>query len=248
MLGNTVQTKSGPTSVNAEVERVGYAADRAAGEDVLGRKAGHVVAPKDRLPIVTRWSGMDDWKECPPDYDTWALQYRTYTIRMCVRFGVKFNVEDVAQAIMTRFMERDSLGVFTPDWGSKSATGRSNFRSYYTRFILTYVTGMVRNETRYLRKHSLIFDAPIGEDGTTWGDLSAPSHYDDLSGPEFEQTVAGLRERIDNDALVDAVLALAQNGPVRQNGLRDQLGCDANAARSGLAAVRAALQDLVDKQ
>lgn len=244
MLGNSVQTKSEPTSVNVDVARVGYDPERASGEDVLGRKAGHVVAVEDRLPIVTAWSGMDDWSNCPPSYEVWGNQYYTYTIRMCYKFGIRHSLEDVAHLIMARFQERDSLGVFTPNWGSKSESGRSNFRSYYSRFIFTYVQSLRRNEARYTYKHCMFFDAPVGEGGETWGNLSAPSHMDDLSGVEFAETINALRDSVKNDALIDAVLTLSNSGAVRQRGIRDILGCDAATARKGLAAVKSALLEL----
>lgn len=242
--GNTVQSKSAPTVVTDEVTRVGYKEDRETGEDVLGRKTGHVVAAKDRLPIETDWNGMTDWRNCPPSYDVWAEQYRSYTVQMCLRFGVMRDVEDVAHSIMTRFHERDSLGVFTPDWGSKSATGKSNFRSYYTRFILTYVTGLKRNAVRHAKRNLLVFDAPVDDDGTTWADMKAPAHVDNLGHVEFEEAIAQLRGRVSND-LVDAVLMLAQDGPVRQVDLKKVLGVSPPTAKAGLESVRAALRDVL---
>lgn len=46
-----------------------------AGRDVLDRPSGHVVAVEDRIPIVTDWSGPEDWHHAPPSYDVWAKQY-----------------------------------------------------------------------------------------------------------------------------------------------------------------------------
>lgn len=240
----TVQSKSAPVTVSEDVSRVGWKADHSSTEDVLGRKAGHIVAAEDRLPIVTEWSGMEDWRNAPPSYDVFFKQYMSYTHTMCYRFGVARDVEDVAQSIMTRFMERDSLGVFTPSWGSQSASGRSNFRSYYSRFILTYVTGLKRNAARHAARHLLVFDAPIDEGGTTWADVQAPSHEDDYGRVEFEEAIAALRSRVD-PGLVDAVLMLAQDGPVKQGDLREVLGVKLRTAKTGLESVRAALRDVL---
>jgi DNA-directed RNA polymerase specialized sigma24 family protein len=244
-----IQTKQAPTSVNEAALEVGYKADHGADEDVLGRKAGHIVKPEDRLPIVTDWTGMDDWVNCPPSYEAFFEQYMSYTRAWVRKFGVFRNVEDISQSIMTRYMERDSLGVFTPDWGSKSSNGKSNFRSYYTRFIKTYVGSQRRNDARAAHKHLCIYDAPVGSqdsgDTTTWGDVKAPVVELDTGAVEFEQLVAGLRAKVKNDELVDATLALVMSTDraLRPSDLRKELGINSRAANSALSRIRAALTE-----
>lgn len=243
-----VQTRSAPLQENKETARVGWVADHATGEDVLGRKAGHVVAVEDRKPIITEWDGMVDWANCPPTYDVWADQYYTYTRSMLMRWGARLDeVEDMMQEIMARFIERDSLGVFTPEWGSKSKTGRSNFRSYYSRFLLTYFNGKKRNLVRHYKKNIHILDAPVSEDGSiTWGDQNAEA-CDDAAFEqlEFEQLIEQLRVRVSDDALVDAVLMMVENGPIRQKALGAQLGGDSGVGAAGLQRVREALTELL---
>lgn len=213
--------------------------------DVLGRPAGHVVAPQDRLPIVTDWSGPTDWSNCPPSYEAWAAQYHPETVFWVRRAGVNpREVDDVVQEIMTRFQERDSLGVFDPNWATRSKTGKSQFRSYYSNFVVGYASGKHRNNVRYAIRNSLIVDAPVGDDGETWYDFKAPAHEDNLGRVEFEEAIAALRTRVDTD-LVDAVLMLAQDGPVRQGDLREVLGLTPRSAKSGLESVRAALRDVM---
>lgn len=244
-----IQTKQAPTSVNDAVVQVGYKADHGADEDVLGRKAGHIVKPEDRLPIVTDWSGMDDWVNCPPDYDTFCRQYGSYTRAWVRKFGVYKNVEDITQEIMLRFLEKDSPGVFTPHWGSQSKSGKSNFRSYYTRHILTYSISQKRNYARASHKHLCIYDAPVGSqdsgDTTTWGDVKAPVVELDTGAVEFEELIAGLRAKVKNDELVDATIALVMNTDrqLRPSDLRRELGLNSRAANSALSQIRTALAE-----
>lgn len=83
--------------------------------DAFGRAPGHITRVEDRRTIVTQWSGFKDWHNAPPDYDTFVRQYAGYTRVLCIRFGViPNNLEDVVQALLLRFIERDSIGVFDP--------------------------------------------------------------------------------------------------------------------------------------
>lgn len=250
-LAKHVQTKQAPTEVTEAVIGVGYKADHGANEDVLGRKAGHIVKPEDRKPIVTDWSGMDDWVNCPPSYEVFFEQYMSYTRTMVRKFGVYRTdiLEDISQAILIRYMERDSLGVFTPYWGSQSESGKSNFRSYYTRFIKTYVASQWRNEARAAHKHLCIYDAPVGsdDDATTWGDVKAPVVELDTDAVEFKELISSLRSKVKDDTLVDAMLELTMSTDrqLRPSDLRKALDINSRAANAALAKVRAALAPML---
>jgi len=172
------------------------------GGDVLGRPIGYVVSPEDRLPIKTSWTGMTDYVNAPPDYGTFFRQYLSYTRFLVSKFGVpSSDLEDVVSDIMTRFLERDSIGVFSNDWASRSATGKSNFRSYYSRFVVTYAQGMNRNVRRHASRNVLICDAPVDDDNrTTCEDEHAPTEsFEDttVQSMDFESLVASLRAQVD---------------------------------------------------
>ena len=220
------------------------APERQAGRDVLGRPAGHVVRPEDRKPIVTNWRGMDDWSNCPPDYETWYRQYRSETYYWVSRAGVNpREYDDIVNEIMTRFMERDSLGVFDPTFANRSATGRSQFRSYYSNFVVGYASGKHRNQVRYLKKHALVFDAKTGDGESTWGEVFAPAQVDaQVDAAAFALAIDAVRARCGAE-LVDAVLYLATSGSVPQKQLSELLGTTVRGAKTGLDAVRGALRD-----
>ena len=158
------------------------------GADVLGRKPGYVVAPRDRKEIVTEWSGMKDFDNAPPSYEIFFEQYWSYTLWYINQFNVPGGIiQDIAMQIIKRFIERDSIGVFDRGWDNRSKTGKSVFRTYYTHFMLAYIPGLKRNALRVSRNELLLWDAQIGdEDGTTWGMVNGPrTTIDDATDMTF---------------------------------------------------------------
>lgn len=177
--------------------------------DVLGRPIGYVVPPEDRQPIVTDWSGHDDYVNAPPDYGTFYRQYRSYTYYLVRKFAPpKSDIDDVVADIIMRFIERDSIGVFSSEWATRSATGRSNFRSYYSRFVVTYARGKTRNVYKHNGRNVLIFDAPVSDDGSvSWGDENASGEISNSNDMEFELLVSRIKAEID-ESLYDALFAI----------------------------------------
>lgn len=237
----------------SDMADAGVAEKMVKGGDVLGRPVGHVVSAKERLPIVTEWSGMHDYVNAPPDYGTFHKQYLSYTRHLVSKFGVPpSDLDDVVSDIMIRFLERDSIGVFSRDWESRSATGYSNFRSYYSRFVVTYAQGKNRNVRRHSGRYVLICDASVDDDGrTTWLDEHAPTEaFEDRAAEDldFESLVSQLRTKVDpalSDA-VDAVVEIAMGEPtIRVAALARKLNVSQRVAKERLDAVRGALGDLV---
>lgn len=222
---------------------------RRGGKDVLGRPAGHVVRPEDRLPIVTEWSGMTDYVNAPPDYGTFFKQYKNYTRSLVLQFGVPpSDLEDIVTDIMVRFFERDSLGVFSREWKTRSDTGRSNFRSYYSRFVVTYARGKNRNVRHHSSHYLLICDAAVDEESSTTGldMLSSTSSFESdlVNQLDFESLVEQLRTQVGSQLseTLDAVIEVALGTPVfRITELAKTMGVSPSEARNKLAAVRAAL-------
>lgn len=222
---------------------------REAGKDVLGRKAGHVVLAEDRKPIITDWSGMADYDNCPPDYGVFFEQYQGYTRHLVWTMGVApREVDDVVSEIMARFMERDSLGEFDRAWATRSATGKSVFRSYYSRFVVTYARGKHRNNVRHTMRYNLICDAPVGdESGTTW----IEQHDADVAGigvphyeVEFSSLMASLRDRVGDD-LMNVVEGLVEDtGKLKLSDLASKLGVSARKAREARDRLQAAARAL----
>lgn len=210
-----------PKQVRASHERPGA--------DVLGRPAGYVVPKEERQPIVTEWSGMTDFHHAPPDYGTFFEQYKSYTLWYLSNFGFRRDdLENVAMDLMTRFMERDSIGVFSNGWETQSKTGQSVFRTYYTHFLLAYAPGKKRNLARVSTSELLLWDATIDEEGTTsWGDVNGPSTTID-SDVEFNLLADSIRSRA-SDLEVSIVnrmitLALGSKKKLRRTDVMDEFG------------------------
>lgn len=225
--------------------------DRKPGYDVLGRKAGHVVPANERQEIITDWSGMDDFVNAPPNYDVFDRQYRSFVRHLVWSVGVSpREIDDVTQDIMIRFLERDSLGTFRREWTTRSKTGKSVFRSYLARFVVTYARGMHRNKVRYAKRFPMICDATVGDDGgTTWLDQH-DQREEGIGRPqetvELTDLISFLRTEVGDDA-VSAVAQLVEDGrkvtlSSLAGALSEQAGQQVSArrARVTLEALRAA--------
>ncbi len=207
------------------------------GKDVLGRPPGYVVPEKDRIPIVTEWSGMTDYDHAPPSYAVFFEQYYTYTNWYVSKFLPKGSnqLEDIVMELMTRFMERDSVGVFSNSWESRSKKGHSVFRTYYTHFLLAYTPGKRRNAARIAANELLIMNAPVSDDGSvTWADIHAPTSTIDTE-VEFNAMVAGIHDSastLDVD-IVDRMieLALGATKKLRRTDVAMEFQVDARTAQ-----------------
>lgn len=215
--------------------------------DVLGRPVGYVVPKSERQPIVTKWSGMTDFHHAPPSYGIFFKQYHNYTCWYLSRFGFcSRDLEDVVMDLMTRFMERDSLGVFSNAWGTQSKTGQSVFRTYYTHFLLSYARGKRRNLARVSQYEHLLCDRPVDEDSKdTWIIVHGPT-TELSSGITDEENFQDLVSRIDIDeSLYDALFVIwdmaKDADPVHATGLARRLGCSRSEAAFLLARVRQAI-------
>jgi hypothetical protein len=218
------------------------------GADVLGRPPGYVVPKEERQAIVTDWSGMDDFHHAPPNYGVFFSQYKSYTLWYLSNFGFhRDDIENVAMDLMTRFMERDSIGVFSNGWESRSKTGESVFRTYYTHFLLAYAPGKKRNIARVKSNELLLWDAAIGDDdgSTTWGDLHGPAGTIDTE-VDFHDMVDSIRSGASDleVSVIDRMIELAMGSTrkLRRADVVRELGVKAEAADRILARFADSLQ------
>lgn len=220
--------------------------------DVLDRPVNYVVPPSERQPIVTDWTGPDDYVNAPPSYDAFYRQYRSYTYFLVLKFGVRpSDLDDVVNDIIVRFWERDSIGVFRREWKTRSATKKSNFRSYYSRFVVTYARGKNRNVYRHGARSPLICDGPsYVDENKTWIEVFGPTvEFEDalVTGQEFEALIKRAFHEVD-ESLYDAMFALLELAQERRPGKRvgevalaRRLGIQGHAARNLLAQLRQAI-------
>lgn len=223
-----------PTATFQALPKQERASHARPGADVLGRKPGYVVDSKDRLPIVTEWTGMKDYENAPPSYEIFFEQYWSYTLWYIGQFNVPGDlIEEIAMEIIQRFIERDSIGVFDRGWDNRSKTGKSVFRTYYTHFMLSYIPGKKRNHMRVRRNELLLWDAEVGdESGTTWGDVNGPTttieDQTDLSLLADSIRRASSEDVAVVNTLID--LAMGSNKRLRKTEVAAELGINAKEA------------------
>jgi hypothetical protein len=182
---------------------------------------------------------MDDFHHAPPSYEIFFRQYKNYTYWYLLKFGFCPNdIDDVVMELITRFMERDSIGVFSNGWESQSKTGQSVFRTYYTHFLLAYAPGKKRNLARVSQSEILLCDKPIGERGQdSWIDVHGPTveFTQALTDEEsFQDLVSRLKDGID-ESLYDALFAVLDlmmaGGRVGGVAVARSLGCSEHEGR-----------------
>jgi DNA-directed RNA polymerase specialized sigma24 family protein len=229
------------------------------GPDVLGRPVGFVVPPEQRQPIVTAWAGPKDFDNAPPSYEAYFRQYLDYTrwlVNACGYFGEE--IDDVVSEIMIRFWERDSLGVFRRDWNSRSKSSGSVFRSYYSRFVVTYAKGKRRNVANYRARNLLLCDARSSDDDRPWIEKNCSTDNFEASLMEdldFQDLIQRISDEMDA-SLYDAMVAFLELADARQSVravgvdvLSRRLGVSRGEARKLLLCLRETITRVVaDKE
>lgn len=99
-----------------------------------------------------------DFFSAPKDYEDLYRQYYEYVVILVRKFGIEENsVEDVASSILMRFFERDFLNEFDPNlvFIFKGEERRARFKSFLSKFVLTYVQSYRDKQTRRNRREVL---------------------------------------------------------------------------------------------
>lgn len=145
----------------------------------------------------------------PVDYDDLHRQYFDFTVRLVSRLGIR-DAEDVAQAILMRFWERDFLQEFNPDltFDVRGKQVTAKFKSFLSAFIERYCRHYRERQGIHDTREPLRCDMEVGEGGTLWVELHAP--------PSTDADTWALVEEAD---LVDRIRAYLLTLPVR--GKRD---------------------------
>lgn len=134
-----------------------------------------------------------DYKSAPASYADLFQMYYPYVVSLVRKHGIDDNrKEDVASEILLRFFERDFLDKFDPDlvFHYDGQDRPARFKSFLTKFVLTYLKGHRDKQHRLTTREVLIFDLPVNAGKpesfghtTTWGEVyggEARSHEDDV--------------------------------------------------------------------
>ncbi len=100
----------------------------------------------------------------PADYADLFRCYYDYMVTLVRRAGIESSrAEDVAMEILTRFFERDFLNEFDPSlvFHYDGQDRPARFKSFLTKFVLTYVRGHKDKQARLTGRELLICDRPL---------------------------------------------------------------------------------------
>ncbi len=209
-----------------------------------------------------------DTVSAPADYAALYTQYWDYVLTLVRRFGFEENKrEDVAAEILLRFYERDFLSVFDPTlvFEYQGQERPARFKSFLTKFVLTYLRGLKDKQRRQANREKLLCDTLVGhQEIVPWvevfGDTMPGADEYALGRLEEEDLVAELREYIkqvprrsafdtcDLVALYDAVIVqVRQYGVWDVAALRKQFGVSSTAMHSWLWWLRENLAAALDR-
>jgi hypothetical protein len=220
---------------------------------------GKRVLPEDRRLVQTEWSGMDDWDNAPPDYETFVAQYYEYTRGRCINFGVLPEyLLDVVQHVIMKFIETDSLAEFDPSfYAAKADSYNVKFRTFYTNFVLVWCKNQKRKNALKYHREKAVLDAPIEAlrpssgfaPGTVTTDKTRSEYIiprffgfsRPTDSPRLETMIDYLLEQCDTThaSAMKIILTLAlSEGKINESELARQLGTTSYYARRELNYVR----------
>jgi hypothetical protein len=148
-----------------------------------------------------------DWVARPATVEEFYLQYRGRVEASVRRQGI-VEWEDVASDILCRFIERDFLNKFDPDYTSvhDGVTYHAKFSRFVDGFVKTYCRGHRDRERRRFRREALVLDAPMSSDNEVpQADLLSIDFECEIEG--YSAVVAVLEEIFE---LVDALPTTAR--------------------------------------
>jgi hypothetical protein len=127
--------------------------------------------------ILIRGTSVRDPYQPPADYAEFFVQYWDSAVEQCKRLGVlSVDAEDMASEIFFRFLKRDFLTQFDPEYVivHHGKQYRARFSSFLSTFIEVYARGFKRNDRLRRSRELLLCDKPVDKtDGWTWMDLFA---------------------------------------------------------------------------
>lgn len=155
------------------------------------------------MPIAT--SGVD-YKSAPENYAELFRIYYVYVVRLVHKHGIDENIkEDVASEILTRFFERGFLEKFDPTltFPYKGELRPARFRSFLSKFVLTYVRGHYDKQQRTAAREIQICDMQVSGHQSTAGDI----RWIDVYGPMTD----GHEEAVLDEVMADELIKGLRN-------------------------------------
>lgn len=148
-----------------------------------------------------------DHTSAPADYAELFEKYYSYVVILVRRLGIwPGQAEDVASEILLRFYERDFLAKFDPSlvFEYEGQQRPARFKSFLTKFVMTYVRGHYDKQTRRADREVLLCDQPVGNRANSnsqpwidvFGDTTPGIDTDVIEALTEEELVGKLRAYI----------------------------------------------------
>lgn len=139
----------------------------------------------------------------PADYDAFFRDYYDYIVRLARKGGIdRDEVEDVAQTIVWRFIDKKMLEQFDGNlvFEYNGVKKPARFKSFLGSFVNKYLMGERDKQRRRKTNEVLIMDMPIRNDRAelygSWGQKFSPL----VDGPEIE-----INDRLHEEATVNII-------------------------------------------
>lgn len=127
--------------------------------------------------------------------------YFPYIKRLVRKAGISpQNVEDISMKLMTRFIERDSLGSFDPNFSAANGTP-IRFESYISGFVFQYIRYLQGREQLAAKREPTYVDETVMAGGSDtdrlWMDVQGFYHEDLHDDLHVEDLVLRIHKQID---------------------------------------------------
>lgn len=131
-----------------------------------------------------------DWVAQPSTVEEFYLQYRPRVEASVRRQGI-VEWEDVASDILCRFIERDFLSKYDPEFTviHDGVTHTAKFARFVDGFVKAYCRGFRDRERRRFRREALVLDAPVAEGSESQADLVGVDFHSEIEGYELVASV-----------------------------------------------------------
>jgi hypothetical protein len=147
-----------------------------------------------------------DYTSAPKSYEDLYRTYYTYVVSLVRQAGIEEDSkEDVASAILLRFYERDFLPKFNPDlvFLHNGSERRARFKSFLTKFVLTYTRGYREKQLR--RQYREILCGTYARTSPRYVTVARPSG-DNVVDAEFWFDLFGEAETDMEDGIIEQIV------------------------------------------
>lgn len=139
----------------------------------------------------------------PESFDELFSHYYVFVVKLVQTFGIdRQNSEDVAMTILSKFLEKDALSDFNPEFASNhnGVTRKAVFRTFLSGFVSVYVRHYRDRQQLQLKREGISHDAPAftfdSGEPMTWMDYIGPRYYEEFEDLADRELLASIRTHL----------------------------------------------------